>query len=237
MTILAFPPVEHADENGLLAFGGDLEVDSLRLAYSQGIFPWPIARHYPLAWFSPDPRGILTQNNLHAGRSLKKCLRQKPWRITFNQNFEQVIRNCANYHAQNANTSQATWITTQIIDAYIQFHLAGHAFSTEVWLEDELVGGLYGVRYGRAVSGESMFHYEDNASKIALIALMTHLHRHHIEWLDTQMVTNVVGSLGAMEIPRRDFIQLLQSVRDQNGDHLFTATKALFASDLLLHLA
>ncbi len=236
MTILAFPPVEQADENGLLAFGGDLEIESLRLAYSQGIFPWPIGSNYPLAWFSPDPRGILTQEHLYAGRSLKKIIRQKPWRITFNQCFETVIRSCAHYHAHHPTAEQGTWITAAMINAYVQFHHAGHAFSTEVWLDDELVGGLYGVRYGRALSGESMFHRENNASKIALIGLMTHLARHQIGWLDTQMVTNVVGALGAIEIERRDFLAQLYKVRELDGGDIFTAPPTLHTHDLLQHL-
>lgn len=234
MAIIAFPPLEQADENGLLAFGGDLEVSSLRLAYSQGIFPWPIGKRYPLAWFSPDPRGILEQKSLHLSRSLKKILKKFPWRVTFNQQFSEVILNCAETPNRTALDGQhGTWITPQIIDAYINFFQAGYAFSVEVWLQEELVGGLYGVRIGKAVCGESMFHNHDNASKVALVALMHHLKNHDIEFLDTQMVTSVVASMGGREIPRDQFIQRLNLVKDLNADQIFNGKVEYLANDFL----
>lgn len=234
MAILAFPPLEQADENGLLAFGGDLEASSLRLAYSQGIFPWPIGKRYPLAWFSPDPRGILQQSDLHLSRSLKKILKKLPWRITFNRQFSEVILNCAETPNRTPLEGQhGTWITPQIIDAYIDFFHAGHAFSVEVWLHEELVGGLYGVRVGKAVCGESMFHNHDNASKVALVALMHHLNSHDIDFLDTQMVTSVVASMGGIEIPRVEFISRLAATRDLIGDDIFNDKVEYYGSDLL----
>lgn len=234
MAILAFPPLEQADENGLLAFGGDLEVSSLRLAYSQGIFPWPIGKRYPLAWFSPDPRGILEQKHLHISRSLKKVLKKLPWQITFNRQFSAVILNCAETPNRTPmEGQQGTWITPQIIDAYIDFFHAGHAFSVEVWLHGELVGGLYGVRVGLAVCGESMFHNHTNASKIALLGLMHHLKSHDIEWLDTQMVTSVVATMGGSEVTRDNFIQRLNLVKDLNGDNLFNEKVEYLGVDLL----
>lgn len=232
MTIIAFPPVEEADENGLLAFGGDLEVASLQLAYSNGIFPWPISSNYPLAWFSPDPRGILHFDDLHVSRSLKKAIRAKPWQVTFNQRFNDVIYHCAQFHSANPH-QQGTWITQDIIDAYVQFHRAGHAYSVEVWLEQELVGGLYGVRIGQAVSGESMFHYESNASKIAVLALMKYLSLNQIHWLDTQMVTPVMATLGAKEIDRADFLELLSKGHAQAADELFSKAPSFNNIELL----
>lgn len=209
MAILAFPPIESADENGLLALGGDLDVESLLMAYGQGIFPWPINERYPLAWFSPDPRGILEVNNLHISRSLKKSIKKRNWTVTFNQDFKHIIQQCSDTTHRSKKEAQGTWITKDIIDAYIKFHQAGYAYSVEVRIEGEIVGGLYGVQMGNAFSGESMFHVETDASKIAIITLMHLLKINGIDWLDTQMVTSVIGDLGGVEIPREEFIKNL----------------------------
>ncbi len=206
MAIADFPPVEHADEHGLLALGGDLELESLLLAYSRGIFPWPISEEYPLAWFSPDPRGILAFDKLHLSKSLRKFLKKNPYEIRFNTNFEGVITNCAKVpRAEN----QGTWITEDIINSYINLHKNGFAYSVETYLDNELVGGVYGVCINRFYSGESMFHKADNASKVALIALLYQLKQKDIGWLDTQMVTPVVESLGGVEIPRETYLKML----------------------------
>lgn len=219
MAIEKFPPLDQADENGLLALGGDLEVPSLLLAYSQGIFPWPISPRYPLAWFSPDPRGILEYKNLHLSKSLSKLLRQEKFQVTFNQDFPQVIVKCAQVPRHKVSPKKAqdplaheTWITEAIINAYIDLHYCGHAFSVEVWDQDQnLAAGLYGVCLGHYVCGESMFHVVDNASKVALATLMQHLHSKGIEWLDTQMVTPVVGAMGGQEIARQEFLSKLKT--------------------------
>ncbi|MFA6235897.1 MAG: leucyl/phenylalanyl-tRNA--protein transferase [Bacteriovorax sp.] len=206
MAIAEFPPIDSADEHGLLALGGDLEIDSLLLAYTQGIFPWPISEEYPLAWFSPDPRGILAFLNLHMSKSLKKFLKKNPYEVRFNANFEAVIMNCAKV---KRNDQATTWITQDIIDAYINLHREGYAYSVETYLEDKLVGGVYGVCINHYYSGESMFHLEENASKVALVSLMYMLKQRDILWLDTQMVTPVVESLGGQEIPRDTFLEML----------------------------
>lgn len=206
MAITNFPPIETADEHGLLALGGDLELETLVLAYSKGIFPWPISEDYPLTWFSPDPRGILTFGNLHLSTSLKKFLKKNPYEIRFNTNFKAVIENCAN--AKRA-LDQGTWITQEIIDAYVELHNEGLAYSSEAYLDGELVGGVYGVCMNRFYSGESMFHLAPNASKVALVSLLYKLHQQGIEWLDTQMVTPVVASLGGVEVPRETFLKML----------------------------
>ncbi len=206
MAIAEFPPLEEADEHGLLAIGGDLEVDSLLLAYSQGIFPWPISDEYPLAWFSPDPRGILIFEKLHLSKSFRKFLKKNPYEIKFNTNFEAVIMNCSRI---KRNNQSSTWITPEIINAYIELHKLGFAYSIETYLDGHLVGGVYGVCINRFYSGESMFHLEDNASKVALVSLMYMLKQRDIGWLDTQMVTPVVAGLGGVEIPRETYIKML----------------------------
>lgn len=207
MAITQFPSVESADDHGLIAIGGDLETDSLLLAYSQGIFPWPISKEYPLAWFSPDPRGILIFDKLHLNKSLRKFLKKNPYEVRFNTNFEAVIMNCARV---KRNDQSSTWITQDIINSYIKLHKLGFSYSIETYLDDRLVGGVYGVCINRFYSGESMFHLEDNASKVALVSLMYMLKQRDIGWIDTQMVTPVVESLGGIEIPRKIFLQMLE---------------------------
>jgi leucyl/phenylalanyl-tRNA--protein transferase len=206
MAIVEFPSVELADEHGLLALGGDLDIDSLLLAYSQGIFPWPISQEYPLAWFSPNPRGILHFDNLVINKSLKKFLNKNPFEVKFNTNFEEVILSCARAKRPEG---QGTWITDDIIESYINMHKNGYAYCVETYLEDRLVGGIYGVCINNFYSGESMFHIEDNASKVALLSLMYKLKTLGIYWLDTQMVTPVVKSLGGIEIARDKYLEML----------------------------
>jgi leucyl/phenylalanyl-tRNA--protein transferase len=206
MAIVDFPPVETADEHGLLALGGDLEIDSLLLAYSRGIFPWPISEDYPLAWFSPNPRGILLYDKLHLSKSFRKFLKHNPYEIKFNTNFESVILNCARVKRHH---QESTWITDDIVTAYIELYRAGYAYSVETYLDDRLVGGVYGVCINNFFSGESMFHTEDNASKVALVSLLHTLHQREIGWLDTQMVTPVVQSLGGIEIEREIYLKML----------------------------
>jgi leucyl/phenylalanyl-tRNA--protein transferase len=206
MAIVDFPPVEKADEHGLLALGGDLEIESLLLAYTKGIFPWPISEEYPLAWFSPNPRGILFYDKLHLSKSLRKFLKHNPYEIKFNTNFESVILNCARV---KRDQQESTWITDDIVTAYIELYRAGFAYSVETFLDDRLVGGLYGVCINNFFSGESMFHTEDNASKVALVSLMYTLHQREIDWIDTQMVTPVVKALGGIEVEREIYLKML----------------------------
>lgn len=222
MAITNFPPIDLADEHGLLALGGDLEVDTLLLAYRRGIFPWPISDEYPLAWFSPDPRGILTKETLHRPKSLQKALNKSSLTIHFNKDFDATIEACAKVHSSRG--SYETWITEEIIAGYKKLHRAGHAYSAEAYnLDNQLVGGLYGVHIGGYLTGESMFYKEDNASKFVLSSLMEFLFTKGINWLDTQMVTPVVKTLGGVEIPRKVFIEnLKKSISQTELQNIFT---------------
>lgn len=209
MAILDFPPIEEANEEGLLAIGGDLEINSLLLAYSKGIFPWPISEDYPLAWFSPDPRGVLDFEDLHIPKSLKKEINKRDYIIKFNCAFDDVIKECA--EAKNRKDQEGTWITEDIQDAYLRLHNAGYAYSAEIYYDEILSGGIYGVSLGKYVAGESMFYKKSNASKILLVNLVQFLKSKGVKWLDTQMVTPVIESLGGKEIPRKDFIKQLSA--------------------------
>jgi leucyl/phenylalanyl-tRNA--protein transferase len=207
VTIDRFPPIELADENGLLAVGGDLDVDSLLLAYKSGIFPWPISEEYPIAWFAPNPRGVVQYKDLHLSQSFIKLIKKSNFKVSLNQHFDQVMYECA--YAKNRKGQSGTWITPEILNAYHKLHQAGFAYSVEVSLDGQLVGGLYGVTLKNFFCGESMYFKESGASKVALAFWLRLLHQYHIEWLDTQMVTPVVKDMGGTEITRREFMKLL----------------------------
>jgi leucyl/phenylalanyl-tRNA---protein transferase len=209
MRRIIFPPVETATEDGLVAVGGDLEIDTLTAAYRQGIFPWPVSVEFPLAWFSPDPRGILEFSELHLSRSFEKFVKKSPFQVSFNQNFSAVITECARAKRKG---QPDTWITPEIIKGYQRLFAEGKAYSVEVWLDQELVGGLYGVSMGTFISGESMFMKVDNASKLALYSLINKLQAQGLTWLDTQMVTDVVQQFGGKYIPRNYFLDKLSKV-------------------------
>ena len=206
MPILEFPPISEADETGLLAVGGDLEVDSLLLAYSKGIFPWPISDQYPIVWYCPNPRGILFFKDFHISRSLQKSLKKQNFTVTINQSFKQVVQGCR--LSMNRNGQKGTWITTQIEQSYIRLFEAGYAFSVEVWEESNLIGGMYGVCLGSYVCGESMFYIKTNASKVGLISLVQGLQRLGVQWMDTQMVTPLLHSFGATQISRDEYLKM-----------------------------
>ncbi len=219
MRKIIFPPVETATQDGLVALGGDLLEDTILTAYQQGIFPWPISAEYPLAWFSPDPRGILFLENVHTPKSFQKFLKKHDYQITFNQAFDEVITNCSKISRKHQST---TWITQEIIQGYIRLFKRDYAYSVEVWKNEKLIAGLYGVCIGDFISGESMFTLEDNASKLALHALIGQLKNKKIAWIDTQMVTPVVESFGGVYISRPDFLKLI-STKDwtRKRDNIF----------------
>lgn len=222
MVVVRFPPVELADSDGLLALGGDLEVPTLIEAYSQGIFPWPISKDYPLAWFSPNPRGVLRYENLNIPRSLEKFRKKNKYSFKFNTQFKEVIDKCA--ELKNRKGQISTWITDDIKKAYTDLFEAGLAYSIEAYDEQsDLVGGLYGVSINGFVSGESMFYEATNASKLCLVYLMEHLHQHGIDWMDTQTLTPVVESLGGEMISRKEFLEMLKISKESSA-----AIKGLF---------
>jgi leucyl/phenylalanyl-tRNA--protein transferase len=206
-SLVTFPPVEYADEEGFLAWGGDLEPETLRLAYLSGIFPWPMD-NLPLLWFAPPQRAILRLEDFHISRSLQKLLRQKPWQMRVDADFNAVIQACAHVPRQGQD---GTWITHDMQRAYKRLHQSGEAHSIEVYLENELVGGLYGVSWGSYFAGESMFHHVSGASKVALVFLAEHLQKQGVTWLDCEVLNPLFESFGAKEIPRDDFMQLLKT--------------------------
>ena len=204
-----FPPVAQAlrQPNGLLAAGADLSLTRLLEAYRRGIFPW-FSADDPILWWSPDPRMVLFPGEFKISRSLQKTLLRGQYKVRCDTAFEQVIRACSlPREGQNG-----TWIQEKIIAAYIRLHRAGYAHSIETWMDDELVGGLYGVSIGRMFYGESMFSHKTDASKIALAHLTAQLKRWGFGMIDCQMNTAHLTTLGAREIPRREFLIRLQEL-------------------------
>lgn len=203
---IIFPPLNSASEEGLLAIGGNLDSETLLSAYTKGIFPWPISKESPLTWFSPDPRGIIKIDELHISKSFEKFLKKTQYTIKFNTNPMQVIHNCAKMKRKH---EEGTWITHNIINAYVNFFKLGHVYTVEVYENEILIGGLYGVTINNYLSGESMFHSKPNASKLALYYLLQTAKKNSIPWIDIQMVTPVLESFGGMYIQRDDFVKML----------------------------
>jgi leucyl/phenylalanyl-tRNA---protein transferase len=203
---LSFPPPEFAEPEGLLAVGGDLSPSRLLLAYSMGIFPW-FSEEEPILWWSPDPRCVLDPSELNISRSLTKVLRQDRFRTSFNEAFPAVVAACADSRRKQA---VGTWITDAMQQAYDRLHRLGFAHSVECWQWDELVGGLYGVCLGNCFFGESMFHRVTDASKVALAALVRRMQEKGWNLIDCQVPNAHLISLGAREIPRREFLLRLR---------------------------
>lgn len=204
---ISFPKAELAESSGLLAVGGDLSLARLKLAYTSGIFPW-YSEGEPILWYSPDPRMVLFPDELKIAKSMRQIIRSNRFRVTFNQAFEEVIRNCKNID-RNQQGQAGTWITNEMEQAYILLHKDGWAKSVEVWEGDELVGGLYGVEVGSVFCGESMFSKVSNTSKLALIALVQNNKAYQL--IDCQVYNDHLASLGAEEIPREQFLQHLKA--------------------------
>ena len=202
---LVFPHPSLAEEDGLLAIGGDLSPDRLILAYANGIFPW-FNEGQPILWWSLNPRLVLFPEKLKVSKSFKQSIRNKKFTVTFDENFEEVIRQCA---VSGRPEQDGTWICDEMIEAYVKIHELGFAHSVETKLDGKLVGGLYGVSLGRMFFGESMFFTERNASKVALFHLVEKLKAWKFLAIDAQQDTEHMRSLGAETIPLEDFTELL----------------------------
>ena len=203
---LFFPDVSEADQHGILAVGGDLSPERLMLAYRSGIFPW-FDSDEPILWWSPAERMVLFPDELVVSKSMRSILRKAVFTVTFNKDFRAVISNCSHI---SRNGQQGTWITDEMIEAYVKLHELGYAKSVEVWQNDELVGGLYGIDLGNVFCGESMFSKVSNASKVAFITLAENLKIRKYTIIDCQVHNDHLESLGAREIKREDFIKIIK---------------------------
>jgi leucyl/phenylalanyl-tRNA---protein transferase len=199
-----FPDPRYAPSD-VVALGEDLRVETLREAYRKGIFPWP-HEDMPLPWFSPRRRAVIFFDELHVGRSLQKARKRAPYTFTIDRAFGDVIRHCSKVPRPEQD---GTWIAPKIITAYSRLHAAGDAHSVEAWAGDELAGGLYGVDAGGVFTGESMFHLRPDASKLALLFLIDHLRARGAAFLDCQVMTPHMDALGAREITRGRFLDML----------------------------
>ena len=203
---LVFPPVTLANRDGILAIGGDLSVERLLLAYKSGIFPW-FEQGDPIMWWSPNPRMVLFLDELIISKSMRNILNRNIFTVTFNQNFRDVISHCQKVKRDGQN---GTWITNEMIEAYCKLNELGIAKSVEVWQNEQLVGGLYGIDLGTIFCGESMFSLVSNASKVAFIALVEQLKKKNYKLLDCQVYNPHLESLGCREIEREEFMDILQ---------------------------
>lgn len=202
---ISFPPIEMADEDGLLAIGGDLSTKRLLLAYRCGIFPW-YNENEPICWWSPDPRFVLFPDELKISSSMKAVLKHRAFHFSTNKAFREVIQNCKTITRKG---QPSTWISAEVQKAFIQLHELGYAHSAETWMDDQLVGGLYGIRMGNVFFGESMFSATANASKFALINFIQQLQKENLQLIDCQVYTAHLESMGARMIRREDFALFL----------------------------
>ncbi len=226
-----FPSVDNALEepNGLLAAGGDLSTKRLINAYSNGIFPW-YDDDQPILWWSPNPRAIIIPSQLHCSKSPKKTIRKSMLTYTFDKAFTDVIGRCGAVREHN----QGTWITEEMRDAYTELHYQGHANSIEIWDEQELVGGRYGVAIGKVFFGESMFSLQANASKMAMLAIGKHLDECGYKLIDCQVESDHLFTMGAVLITRDNFIQSLRNLVDATADkHPWGTSGKMLLRDLL----
>lgn len=211
-----FPDPDSADEQGLVGAGGNLSPGMLLSAYRQGLFPWFSREGMPF-WFSPDPRFVLVPSELHVGASLRKVLKKKPFTVTFDTAFDEVMLRCSEAVRPGQD---GTWITPDFLQAYGEVHRLGFAHSVEVWHAGgtkQLVGGLYGIRLGKVFYGESMFSLEDNASKVGFVTAVGHLTHWGVELIDCQAPTAYLASFGAKEVPRSWFRQRLAALVEFPG--------------------
>ena len=210
---ILFPPVNLANEDGLLAIGGDLSTERLLLAYRSGIFPW-YNEGEPICWWSHDPRFVLFPHELKISKSMHRILKQDEFQFSINKDFAAVIQSCKTITRKD---QPGTWISPAVQEAYCRLHTLGHAHSAEAWMGESLVGGLYGIRIGNVFFGESMFSTVPNASKFALINYVQHLQKDKVQLIDCQVYTRHLESFGARMIPRANFITLLDEAVGNKG--------------------
>jgi leucyl/phenylalanyl-tRNA--protein transferase len=208
---LYFPPVSRASSEGIVAIGGDLSEQRLLLAYQSGIFPW-FSEGEPIIWWSPDPRFVLYPSQIKVSKSMQQLFRKQVFEVTFDKDFEQVILNCKEIKRKG---QRGTWITDEMVEAYCRLHRKGFAHSVEVWQEHTLVGGLYGLSLGNCFFGESMFTKVSNASKYGFITLTKRLEQKGFSFIDCQVHTEHLESLGATFISRKNFLHQLQEALKQ----------------------
>ena len=208
---LEFPDPSYAEDEGILAIGGDLSIDRLILAYANGIFPWP-RKGAPLLWWSPDPRMVMYPDQMKVSKSLKQLIRSNKYTYTYDKDFASVIRHCATIPRMGQD---GTWITKDMLKAYLKLNREGFAHSVETWHEGELVGGLYGVSLGKVFFGESMFSSMRDASKYAFYHLVQVLKQWDFELIDAQQDTEHMRRLGAINMPREEFMEKLESAVSQ----------------------
>jgi len=218
---LIFPHPNEADENGIVAWGGDLNPARIIQAYQSGIFPW-YSKDEPILWWSPNPRLIMELDDFKISKSLKKSL--KKFSYKFNTNFSMVMQNCASKQRKGQN---GTWIQKDVIQAYEALHLMGVAHSIESYLDGELVGGLYGLSIGKVFCGESMFANESDASKSAYAVLIKHLKKWGYDFVDCQVPTNHLKSLGAKEVSRECFLNRLERVNTKDVQHTWSVDPSI----------
>lgn len=203
--IKLFADPDKADPDGLLAIGGNLSVNTIINAYSQGVFPW-YSKEMPILWWCPDPRLVLFPEKLKISKSLRHTIKQNKYLVRIDKSFEKVIENCA---SSKRKGQEGTWITEEMKDAYIQLYREGYAHSFETYYNDELVGGLYGVSLGRTFFGESMFYKMTDASKVALYYLVEQIKKWNFHFIDAQQSTQHMKMMGAEEISRKEFLRIL----------------------------
>ena len=200
-----FPSPRSANEHGVVAYGGDLNPNRITQAYKQGIFPW-FESDDNLLWWSPNPRMILYPEKIKISKSLKSVIKKNTFKVTFNKDFEEVIESCSNIKRLG---QKGTWITSGLKESFLQLHEKGLAMSVEVWKDSKIVGGLYGLDLGNVFCGESMFSKSSNASKVALVNLSSELRKNNYKFIDCQIPTEHLKSMGGEEVSRDDFLKLL----------------------------
>jgi len=213
-TVHLFPPAREATQEGLLAFGGDLNPNRILKAYREGIFPW-YSDDDPILWWSPNPRLVLFPKNLKTSKSFRRVLRNRGFEVKFDQNFEAVITHCGNVPRAD---QEGTWLTKEMKDAYMELHDMGYAHSIETYLDGELVGGLYGIAIGKGFFGESMFSLISDASKVSLCALSSLCVEKSYDFIDCQVETPHLVKWGAQLLERDDFLELLETTLTKDTD-------------------